>query len=73
MVGKGALGTWRVLGSIRALHRSTAALKWERAHGQTAGGRGVGESALEPRFLRAGRWGKAKVRTGLGKTDRPGS
>jgi hypothetical protein len=53
---------------------STEIRRYEgRACERTVGGRGVCESALEPHGWREGSQGKAGVRTGLGKTDRPGS
>ena len=77
--GKGALGTWRPQDGPRTQSRggtrsSTRSRRYEgRACERTVGGRGVCESALEPHDRREGSQGKAGVRTGLGKTDRPGS
>ena len=49
--GKGALGTWRLLRRDTTGHRagSSGCDTQKRAVGQTAGGLGVCESALEPR------------------------
>jgi len=44
-----------------------------RAHRGTEVGRGECEPALNPQQFREDLCGKAKVRTGLRKTDRPGS
>ena len=45
-----------------------------RSHEQTGGGWGVcARQRLKPPRRREGSWGTAQVRTGLGKSDRPGS
>jgi hypothetical protein len=51
------------------LGRRTMECPWK----QTQGGRGGCGSALKPRVLWEGDRREAKVRTGLGKTHRPGS
>jgi hypothetical protein len=74
--GKGTLGTWRFRESEGASGRRTR-MGWTL---------GRDESIREPKLegvyvnqhlslqqVREDLWRKAKVRTGLGKTDRPGS
>jgi hypothetical protein len=76
-VGKGALGTGRrwYRSSARALTRGpTVTFEPARGHEQTGGPvGGMRAPALKLRRRREGSWGIAQVRTGLGKTDRPGS
>ena len=74
--GKGALGTWRSYyrDGFRTLRRKMAVLlkQDELARKLTRQGADVCQH-LSLTGVGKARGGKAKVRTGLGKTDRPGS
>jgi hypothetical protein len=66
---KGALGTWQFQAYPDMLGRGTMERPWK----QTIPRRGVCESALKLRAVWEGDRREAKVRTGLGKSHRPGS
>ena len=70
---KGTLGTWRF--QVAPGHRAgnSVTSKLGRDHEQTEIERGVCGPALQLHRSREGSWRKAKVRTGFGKSDRPGS
>jgi hypothetical protein len=65
----GALGTWQLQEYPDMVGWRTMECPWK----QTTGCRGGCGSALQPRVLWEGDRREAKVRTGLGKTHRPGS
>jgi hypothetical protein len=75
MKGKGTLGTWRFRKAGRLLDAEPEQGRpgTRRGHRGTEIGRGVCDPVLKPQQFWEALWRKAKVRTGFGKTDRPGS
>jgi len=71
--GKGALGTWRSQGGARILSREKPTLEAGTSLWANRRARGGCEPALEHRYDWEGPQRRAKVRTGLGKSHRPGS
>ncbi len=71
--GKGALGTWRARAWPRTLCRGRSAIYELEPGAQTAIERGAYVPAFKPPRCREGGGRTARVRTGLGKSDRPGS
>ena len=71
--GKGALGAWRFQDGSRTLRRDRPILEAGTRLWVNQRQRGVCAPALKFRYEWEGLQRKAKVRTGLGKTHRPGS
>src|SRR3990172_6838467 len=72
--GKGALGTWRSQGAPgRSAGRVQCPRRWDEPMGKPVTVGAYADQRLNRTAVWEGPWGKAKVRTGLGETDRPGS
>ena len=71
--GKGALGTWRFGGTAQDTEPGNWYPSWcDEPACKPSTARGVYESAFKLRLCMGRPRRKAKVRTGLGKSDRPG-